>query len=102
MRFTGNAGRCIPVHACRLEGRGDRHGSRHGGNGEAIVGAGTWQFYFYQGSIPQIIDCPEGRDVKDNIASSQEEKIACGVNTEFNEDWWFYPDARDGTNECSR
>lgn len=59
------------------------------------------QFYIFRGGLPQIIECPCRETVIANLAPSQEEKIFCGVNSEYNEVWWFYPDARDG-NECSR
>ena len=102
MRFTGNAGDVFQFTlvgtGCGLIGMG----AAAEVNGVAFWWGRNGQFYVYQGSIPQIIDCPVRRDVNDNIAFAQEEKIACGVNTEFNEVWWFYPDARDGTNECSR
>lgn len=40
-------------------------------------------------------------DVFDNLAAAQQDKIVAVEIPKFNEVWWFYPDARDGT-ECSR
>jgi hypothetical protein len=102
MRFTGNAG---DVFQFTLVGTGCGLIGKNAAaevNGVAFWWGRNGQFYVFQGSIPQIIDCPVRRDVTDNLAFAQNEKIWCGVNSEFNEVWWFYPDARDGTNECSR
>lgn len=70
-------------------------------NGIAFWLSSNGNFYIFQGAIPQVIDCRIRRDVFENIAVAQEEKVYCGVNAEFSEVWWFYPDSRDGT-ECSR
>lgn len=70
-------------------------------NGIAFWLSANGNFYIFQGAIPQVIDCRIRRDVFENIAPAQEEKIFCGINAEFSEAWWFYPDGRDGT-ECSR
>ena len=61
------------------------------------------QFRVYSGGAPQIIECPIRREVIDNLAPSQNEKIYAGVNAEYNEIWFCYPDKRDGNGlECSR
>lgn len=61
------------------------------------------QFRVFNGGSVQIIDCPLRREFLNNLAPSQEEKIFAGVNSEYNEIWWFYPDKRDGNGlECSR
>lgn len=61
-----------------------------------------YQFYRWQPGVePQLLPCPIRNDFKDNIASSQFEKIACCSVSQFGEVWWFYPDNRDG-NENSR
>jgi len=50
---------------------------------------------------PQLIVSPIQADVSANIASGQQDKIVASVIPQFDEVWWFYPDARDGT-EVSR
>lgn len=70
-------------------------------NGQAFWWGSNRNFYIYTGGIPQILDCPIRADVMDNLSPGQESKISCGVNSAYNEVWWFYPDARDGI-ECSR
>lgn len=61
-----------------------------------------YQFYRWQpGAEPQLLPCPIRNDFKDNIASSQFEKIATCSVSQYGEVWWFYPDSRDG-NENSR
>lgn len=60
------------------------------------------QFYIFRGGEPQIIECPNRDYVWGNLANSQSDKVFAGINAEFNEVWFFYPDRRDGTNECSR
>ena len=60
-------------------------------------------FWKYDGSYPEPLLCTLNRDVKDNLAWVQQDKIyAFAVTTSGrNEVWWLYPDFRDG-NECSR
>lgn len=53
------------------------------------------QFFVYRGGKPTPIDCPIRDDMIDNLAPDQLDKIEAGMNTRFNEVWWFYPDARD-------
>ena len=102
MRFTGNSG---DVFQFTLVGTGCGLVGKNAAaevNGVAFWWGRNGQFYVFQGSMPQIIDCPVRRDVTDNLAFAQDEKVFCGINSEYNEVWWFYPDARDDTNECSR
>jgi hypothetical protein len=75
-------------------------------NGAAMInGVAYWMgqnaFYSYDGGAVRTLPCPLDRDVFDNIAPGQSEKCFAGVNEQYGEVWWFYPDARDG-NECSR
>lgn len=75
-------------------------------NGVATLGGvsywiGNNSFFMYDGGSARPLACPLDRDVFDNIAAAQEEKIVAGVNERFSEVWWFYPDERDG-NENSR
>lgn len=60
-------------------------------------------FWGYSGSYPYNIPCTLARDVHDNMAWVQQDKIyAFPVTTNGRvEIWWIYPDSRDGT-ECSR
>lgn len=57
----------------------------------------------YSGGIPTDLDCTVGRDFFENLAPSQQEKIYgfTVVSKQISEDWFLYPDFRDG-NECSR
>lgn len=68
-------------------------------------GAAFWMskdnFFSFQGSVPQPIPSGLRRDLFDNLADGQREKIVAGINSAFSEVWWFYPDSRDGS-ECSR
>jgi hypothetical protein len=57
--------------------------------------------FLFQGSTPSAIPSTLRRDLFDNLAEGQVEKVAAGANSAFSEVWWFYPDARDGK-ECSR
>jgi hypothetical protein len=57
--------------------------------------------FVFQGSSPAVIPSTLRRDLFDNLAEAQQEKVVAGANSAFSEVWWFYPDARDG-NECSR
>lgn len=78
------------------------------GPNAAVVHEGTayWmspsgEFYMYSGGVPQQINCPIQRYIKDNLSWVQSDKIYAASNSAHGEIWFFYPDRRDG-NECSR
>ncbi len=80
-----------------------------GPNAAALVG-GVWHwmtpsgaFFAYGGGAPQMLACTLARDVKDNLAWVQQDKVYASaiVGKNYAEVWWFYPDSRDGS-ECSR
>lgn len=80
-----------------------------GPNAAALVG-GVWyymtpsgSFYAYGGGVPKPIPCTLNRDVTDNLAFVQQDKVYATrlVGKNYAEVWWFYPDMRDG-DECSR
>jgi hypothetical protein len=54
-------------------------------------------WYMPFGMPPMRLIAPIAREVADNVAASQEEKIYATTRTEFNEVRWHYPDARDGS-----
>ena len=60
-------------------------------------------FMAYGGAAPALLPCTLARDVKDNLAFVQQDKVYAArlVGKNYAEVWWFYPDLRDG-NECSR
>lgn len=75
-------------------------------NAAAMIGGraywmGVNAFHVYDGGSVQTLPCSLNRDVFDNIAAGQSEKCIAGVNEQFGEVWWFYPDDRDGA-EISR
>lgn len=80
-----------------------------GPNAVALVaGVAYWMdsaggFWMFDGSYPQPLKCTLARDVHDNLAFVQQDKIyAFPVMTNgYLEIWWLYPDMRDGS-ECSR
>lgn len=61
---------------------------------------GCWTF---DGTFPVKLASTLSRDMKDNLAWVQQDKIYASavVTGNAQEVWWFYPDLRDG-NECSR
>ena len=61
-----------------------------------------FQFYFWSPGVePSLVDCPIRNEFRGNIAQAQYDKIAATSVGQYGEVWFFYPDARDGT-ECSR
>lgn len=60
-------------------------------------------FMAYGGAAPALLPCTCARDVKDNLAFVQQDKVYASkvIGKNYAEVWWFYPDLRDG-NECSR
>ncbi|WP_207483123.1 hypothetical protein [Arenibaculum pallidiluteum] len=69
--------------------------------GSAYWLAPNGQFFVWAGGEPQAIPCTLRRDVMDNLAAAQGDKVFAASVTQYGEIWWFYPDARDG-NEVSR
>lgn len=64
------------------------------------IGTGG-EFMRYAGGVIEHVPCTVRRDVIDNLAKSQQDKIYAFAIDAFNEVVWLYPDSRDG-NECSR
>jgi len=55
-------------------------------------------FYSWQvGAPPAPMNCPIRTDFNDNLVRTQADKIVAVTNGQWGEVWWFYPDARDGT-----
>lgn len=72
-------------------------------NGAAFWLSSNQQFYVFNGQAPLEMDkCRLRKDVVQNIAAGYEDRIFAGINSTASEFWLMYPDARDGTNECSR
>lgn len=107
MRYNGNPG---SVYDFIEMGRGC---GLIGPNAACLVG-GIWHwmtptgaFYRYAGGVPSPVPCSIARDVFDNLAWVQQDKVYASrvVGKNYAEAWWFYPDMRDdnGENiECSR
>lgn len=82
-------------------------------NGFVVWAANTNQFFIFRGvgvqnlGKPEILPCTLQKDVFDNLDTVQSLKCHIGINPEFTEAWFFYPDRRDVANsiekgECSR
>ena len=113
LQYQGQEGDAYQV---RLLGTGCGLISRHAmaeHNGFVFWMANTRQFYIFRGlgdnslGIPEIMPCPILSDVFDNLDEQQAIKCHAGINSEFSEVWFFYPDNRDketesDVGECSR
>lgn len=101
MQFTGDPNSVFVIRAvgqgCGLIGPFARTASD-----SAVYWASHDNFYVFTGQVPLILPSAVRREVFDNIFAGQEEKIHAGWNTGFNEPWFFYPDTRDATGDCSR
>ena len=60
--------------------------------GDSVYWMGMDQFYVYRGSVSQLV-CQVKDHVLDDINAAQSEKIFVGLNSGFQEIWWFYPSA---------
>jgi len=87
----------VAPHGCGLIGPAARVGSDSG-----VYWMSRDNFYAFSGQVPQVLPCPVRSDVFENIYPNSEERIHVGWNTGFQEPWFFYPDARDTSGECSR
>lgn len=59
------------------------------------------EFFAYAGGTPSPLSATLRRDVADNLAWVQQDKVYAYANAAWSEVTWIYPDGRDG-NECSR
>ena len=62
----------------------------------------TWACFASDSINVTPIKSTLSRDVKDNIAWVQQDKVFAFAVGQHGEAWWLYPDGRDGTNECGR
>lgn len=58
--------------------------------GDIVFWMSADDFYVYDGQV-RILDCDVKSYVFNNITTQQREKCHAGVNTLFDEVWWFYP-----------
>ena len=65
----------------------------------AIYWMSQKQFFMSMGSGPQTIPCPVWDVIFQNINTSYLYKVACGVNSQFNEVTWYYPSASSTEND---
>jgi hypothetical protein len=86
----------------RFDKVGDRCGLI-GPNAAAVLGSTAYwitpdrQFRSYTiGGAVQTVACPIRKDMDDNLAAAQGDKIVAATVAEHNEVWFFYPDRRDG------
>jgi hypothetical protein len=77
-------------------------------NGFVLWMTNNGQFRFFEGvgatslGVPKVLKCPIQEDIFNNRVKLQDLKIHAGANSRFSEAWFFVPDTRDGTDECSR
>ncbi len=57
---------------------------------QTIFWMGTDNFYMYNGNV-QTLPCSLKDFVFSNLNTDQSYKVYCGINSQFNEVWWFYP-----------
>jgi hypothetical protein len=68
----------------------------------SIVWGSRNNFWIFNGQSASILPCTLRQDVFENLYPNNEEKMHAAWNTGYGEAWFFYPDTRDGTGECSR
>jgi len=66
--------------------------------GDAVYWMGDEVFYVYDGNV-KTITCPIEEYIFDNMNLAQRSKITAGLNSKFNEVWWFYPSSGSETND---
>jgi len=60
-------------------------------DGMAFWMSPTEQFFIYDGGSPRPLDCPVRKEVFDELVTGNQAAVYCGMNSRFNEVWWFYP-----------
>ena len=66
--------------------------------GDSVYWMGDEVFYVYDGNV-KLIPCPIEEYIFDSMNLSQRSKITSGLNSKFNEVWWFYPSTESETND---
>jgi hypothetical protein len=101
MQFTGDVNSVFVIravgHGCGLIGPHAKCASDN-----AVYWVSRNNFYGFTGQVPSVLACSMRRDVFDNLMYGHEEKIHAGWNGAYQEPWFFIPDARDATSECTR
>ena len=65
---------------------------------DTVFWMGRDNFYVYNGSTTQL-PCNVKEKVFFDFNSDEEDKVVAGVNSNFNEIWWFYPSASSSEND---
>ncbi len=79
-----------------------------GPNAACIMGGTAYwmspagEFWSYGGGGATPLKSPMRRDIFDNLAKVQQDKIYSYAVNSYGEAAWLYPDNRDGSNECNR
>lgn len=101
MQFTGATSSVFVIRAvgrgCGIVGPQARCASD-----SAVFWWSNDNFYSFSGQVPQIIPSTLREDIFNNLDRDNIEKCHVGWNTGYGEPWFFYPDSRDATGECSR
>jgi len=58
---------------------------------QGAIWMGNHGFYTYEGGSVAALPCEVTDAVFDDFNYTQQSKVACVVNSEFSEVWWFYP-----------
>ena len=66
--------------------------------GDVVYWMGDEVFYMYDGNV-KIIPCPVEEYIFDDLNLAQRGKVTTGVNSKFNEIWWFYPSLNSDNND---
>ena len=66
--------------------------------GDSVYWMGDEVFYVYDGNV-KLIPCPIEEYIFDGMNLTQRAKVTSGLNSKFNEVWWFYPSKVSETND---
>lgn len=70
-------------------------------DGLALWMSPSVEFMIYDGSAPRALDCPITDLVKESFRYGDAFAVYCGINHEYDEAWWWYPQGS-ATPELSR
>lgn len=101
MQFTGQTGSVFIIRpigrGCGIVGPQARCASD-----SEVYWLSSDNFYVFSGQVPAIIPSTVREDIFNNLDRANKDKAHVAWNTGYGEPWFFYPDARDATGECSR
>jgi len=103
MQYTGDPGTVFVFQPLASQcGLVTRRAMIKDSNGAVYWWSNAGQFFRFGGGAIEAIPCTLLRDTMENVTTTLYIKIHAGLNSAFQEIFWFYPDTRDSATDVTR